>query len=76
MVLDPEKIKTEGIKILEEFSEKLKDIPETKETHYVVDIRNVTRGDGEPRQCNGFRDKFSKLVPQWEENYVVTEKGV
>ena len=76
MPIDRDKIKEQGIKIIEEFSEKLKNIPETEETHYVVDMKNVYRKDDKPVLQKGFRNRIKKLAPRWEEDYVVTEKGV
>lgn len=72
--MDADKIRSEGVKLLEEFSDKLKDVPETEETHYVVDLKNVRRPDS--GDCGGFREKFLKLAPKTEEGYVVAEKGV
>lgn len=71
---DEKKILEEGKKLLEEFSEALKDIPETEETHYVVDLKNVTRSD-EPGKCDpDFPKKFEKLAPKWDFGYVKVEK--
>jgi aspartyl-tRNA(Asn)/glutamyl-tRNA(Gln) amidotransferase subunit C len=39
------KIEKEAEKILESFSEALKDIPELEETHYMVDNVNLSRVD-------------------------------
>jgi aspartyl-tRNA(Asn)/glutamyl-tRNA(Gln) amidotransferase subunit C len=39
------KIEKEAEKILESFSEALKDIPELEETHYMVDNVNLARED-------------------------------
>ncbi|WP_414468734.1 Asp-tRNA(Asn) amidotransferase subunit GatC [Methanobacterium sp. ACI-7] len=39
------KIEKEAEKILEKFSNALKDIPELEETHYIVDNINLTRND-------------------------------
>jgi len=75
MSVDPEKIKEEGKKILEEFSRQLEKVPEVDETHYVLDLKNVTRKDKEGKKKN-FRDKFKKNIPRWEEGYVIAEKGV
>ncbi len=75
MSVDPEKIKKEGVKLLEEFSKQLEKVPEVKETHYVVDLKNVTREDKEGKKKK-FRGKMKKLVPKWGDNYVVAEKGV
>ncbi len=74
-MLDKEKIKSEGIKILEEFSETLKKVPETEETHYVVDMKNVQRNDDKPLIKKGFSDKLFKLAPKTQDGYVVAEKG-
>lgn len=74
-MIDREKIKSEGVAIIEEFSKMLSGIPETVETHYVVDMKNVTRDDGKPEKQN-FRDNLKNLAPRFEEGYVVAEKGV
>jgi len=76
MTIDKEKIEKEGMKLLEEFSEQLKDIPETNETHYVLDLKNVTREDKKGIVKKNFRKKIRRIAPRWEENYVVAEKGV
>ena len=73
-MIDREKIKKEGIGIIEEFSRMLAKIPETVETHYVVDMKNVTRDDKKPEKQN-FRESMQKLAPKWDEGYVVAEKG-
>ncbi|MFH1788101.1 MAG: Asp-tRNA(Asn) amidotransferase subunit GatC [Candidatus Altiarchaeota archaeon] len=73
---DAEKIRKEGVKLIEEFSKMLADIPETSETHYVMDMANVWRKDAEPVECEGFRDKIKKIAPRMEDGYVVAEKGV
>ena len=75
MALDKDKIQRDGVKLLEEFSRMLSGIKETKETHYVVDMKNITRDDKPPVEHKGFRDKLRKNAPKWEDNYVVTEKG-
>lgn len=75
-MIDRDKIREQGIRIIDEFSEKLKGIPETRETHYVIDMKNVVRGDDKPVLQEGFRDKISRLAPKWDENHVVAEKGV
>ncbi len=74
--VNPDEIKKQGIKLIEDFSKKLEKIPETEETHYVVDMRNVTREDKKPVHKPEFKDKLKKLAPKWEDDYVVTEKGV
>jgi predicted Asp-tRNA(Asn)/Glu-tRNA(Gln) amidotransferase subunit C len=72
--VDEKAIMEEGKKILQEFSEKLKDIPETEETHYVIDLKNVTRPDGHGVRSPGFRKKFEKLAPNWGHDYLKVEK--
>ncbi len=74
-MVDAEKIRLEGVKLLEEFSQKLGKVPETGETHYVVDLKNVWRKDGPPKPHKGFRDKLEKLAPRFEDGYVVAEKA-
>lgn len=76
MVIDKEKIQKEGINILEEFSEQLKNLPETKETHYVLDIKNVLREDKKAILKKNFREKLKRIAPRVEENYIVAEKGI
>lgn len=71
---DEKKVLEEGKKLLEEFSEALKDIPDTEETHYVVDLKNVTRGDSTGQCDPAFRKKFEKLAPKWDYGYVKVEK--
>jgi predicted Asp-tRNA(Asn)/Glu-tRNA(Gln) amidotransferase subunit C len=75
-MVDAEKVQAEGVKLLEEFSEKLKNVPESGETHYVLDMRNVWRPDGEPRHDKSFKERLGKLAPRFEDGYVVCEKGV
>ena len=75
MALDRDKIKEQGIRIIEEFSEKLKSVPDTKETHYVVDMKNITRKDAPPVKCEGFRDRMKRIAPKWEEDSIVAEKA-
>ena len=75
-MVNPEEIKKEGVKLIEEFSEKLAGLPQSEETHYVVDLRNVTRPDGKSKKNKDFPKKLEKIVPRFEEGYVVTEKGV
>lgn len=72
---DEEKIRREGIRLLEEYSVMLKDIPEGEETHYVTELRNKMRDDGKPVKKKEFREKLRRIAPRWEENYVVAEKG-
>ncbi len=75
-MVDKEKVRQEGIRIIGEFSNALESIPETKETHYVADVKNVTRRDGKATLKEEFREKLQKIAPRFEEGYVVTEKGV
>ncbi|MFZ2455636.1 MAG: Asp-tRNA(Asn) amidotransferase GatCAB subunit C [Candidatus Altiarchaeia archaeon] len=75
-MLDKEKIRTEGVALLEEFSKELESVPETSETHYVLDVRNVCRKDGPGVKAESFPTDMKKIVPRWEEGYVVSEKGV
>ena len=72
--IDKEKIKKDGIKLIEEFTSTLKDIPETEETHYVINLKNVTREDGES-EGGAFDEKLQKLAPKWEDGYVIAERG-
>ena len=75
MMVDQKRVEADGIKLLEEFSDKLKSVPESEETHYVVDLRNVWRPDGRPERCVGFRDRLGGLAPRFEDGYLVAEKG-
>lgn len=75
-MLDEAKIRKEGMKLIEEFSKELEKIPETEETHYVVDLKNVTRKDEKAIEKENFSKKLKKIAPRWEEGYVVAEKGV
>lgn len=71
---DEKKVLEEGKKLLEEFSEALKDVPDTEETHYVVDLKNVTRPDA-PGKCDpDFTKKFEALAPKWDYGYLKVEK--
>ena len=76
MALDRDKIQRDGVKLLEEFSKMLSGLKESKETHYVVDMKNITRVDKKAVETKGFRDKMKSNAPKWEDNFVVTEKGV
>jgi len=64
----------EGKKLIEEFSQALKDVPDTEETHYVADLKNVTRPDGKGSCDPQFPGKFEKLAPKWDYGYVKVEK--
>lgn len=72
--MDEKKILEEGKKLLDEFSQALKDVPETEETHYVMDLKNVTRADAKGSCDPAFRGKFEKLAPHWDYGYVKVEK--
>ena len=72
---DAQKIQSEGVKLLEEFSEKLKDVRPTEETHYVVDIKNVRRKDGKAVPHKGFKEELKRLAPRFEDGLVMAEKG-
>ncbi|MBU0762648.1 MAG: Asp-tRNA(Asn) amidotransferase subunit GatC [Candidatus Altiarchaeota archaeon] len=74
-MVDAEKVREEGVKLLEDFSKKLENIPETDETHYVVDLKNVWRKDEKPKRCEGFKKKLSILAPRFEDGYVIAEKS-
>lgn len=74
-MLDEEKIREQGIKLIEKFSKMLEKIPETEETHYVVDLKNVTREDKKAVKKKGFDKKMEKIAPKWEDGYVVAEKA-
>jgi len=75
MKMDKEKIREEGIKIIEKFSKVLSGIKEEQSdaTWYVVDLNMVTRSDAEGRD-NCFRDKMKALAPKWEENSIKVDK--
>lgn len=74
--IDKEKIRREGIKIIEEFSKMLEKIPEIKETHYVGDIRNRTREDREPIPKKEFPDRLKRIAPWWDNGFIVAEKNL
>jgi aspartyl-tRNA(Asn)/glutamyl-tRNA(Gln) amidotransferase subunit C len=73
---DEAKIRKEGMKLIEEFSRMLEKIPETEETHYVVDLKNITRKDGGITEGRNFSTNLKRITPRWEDGYVVAEKGV
>jgi predicted Asp-tRNA(Asn)/Glu-tRNA(Gln) amidotransferase subunit C len=75
-MLDKEKIRKEGVSLLEEFSKELESVPETAETHYVLDVRNVCRKDDAGVKDESFPKDLKKIVPRWEDGYVVSEKGI
>ena len=66
------KIEKEAEKILESFSEALKDIPELEETHYMVDNVNLSREDiAEDKNP----EKILRNAHTDEEGYIIAEKG-
>lgn len=71
---DSQKILEEGKRIIEEFSEKLSDVPESEETHYVTNLKNVMLADAKGACQIGFRAKMEKLAPKWSEGYVCCKK--
>lgn len=71
-----DRVREEGIALLEGFSRELERVPETEETHYVMDVSNVMREDLEAVRKKEFFSKFERIVPKWEEGYVLCEKGV
>jgi predicted Asp-tRNA(Asn)/Glu-tRNA(Gln) amidotransferase subunit C len=75
-MLDERKIKEQGVRLIERFSEMLEKIPDTEETHYVVDLKNVTRGDGKSVTKKDFAKKMEKIAPKWDDGYIVAEKAV
>ncbi|OYT27073.1 MAG: Asp-tRNA(Asn) amidotransferase GatCAB subunit C [Candidatus Altiarchaeales archaeon ex4484_96] len=70
-----EKIRQDSLKLIDEFSRMLADVSETQETHYVVELKNITREDGKAQKKAGFRKKMEKNAPRWDEGYVSAEKG-
>ena len=74
-MVDEEKVKQQGIALIEKFSKMLDATPQTEETHYVVDQKNVTRKDGPPREKNDYKERLEKNAPRWEDGYVVAEKA-
>ncbi len=75
-MLDIEKIRKEGVALIEEFSKELEGVPPTEETHYVMDVRNVCREDASGMLKETFPQDLKKIVPRWEDGFVVSEKGV
>lgn len=75
-MLDRDKIKNEGVALIEEFSKELERVPQTAETHYVLDVRNVCRDDGPAEKKDSFPGDLKRIVPRWEDGYVVSEKGI
>ena len=66
------KIEKEAEKILQNFSEALKDIPDLEETHYMVDNVNLSRED-----CAEDKDseKIMRNTHVDEEGNLIVEKG-
>jgi len=75
-MLDREKIRMEGVALIEEFSRELAGVPETEETHYVMDVRNACRKDAAGVLKVAFPGDLKKIVPGWEDGFVVSEKCV
>ena len=75
-MLSEEKIKIEGIALLAGFSKELEGVPETEETHYVLDLKNIVRPDGAALRKEDYPAKFRRIVPKWEDGFVSVEKGV
>jgi len=77
--IEKERIKEDGMKLIEEFSEMLSKIPQSDEVHYVIDIKNITRQDTENDTGNSdkskFKDAFEKNAPHYEEDYIIAEKA-
>lgn len=71
---DKEKILSEGKKLLDEFSKSLEDVPETDETHYVVDLKNVLKQDGKGSSDPSFPKNFEAIAPKWDFGYLKVEK--
>jgi aspartyl-tRNA(Asn)/glutamyl-tRNA(Gln) amidotransferase subunit C len=76
MRVSRDRIREEGIALLEEFSKELERVPETEETHYVMDVSNVVRDDRDGIRKKEFASKFQRIVPRWEDGFVLCEKGV
>jgi aspartyl-tRNA(Asn)/glutamyl-tRNA(Gln) amidotransferase subunit C len=74
-MVDEEKIRQQGMKLIEKFSKMLEKIPQTEETHYVLDQKNITREDKDPVTKKDYREKLKKNAPRWEEGYLVAEKA-
>jgi predicted Asp-tRNA(Asn)/Glu-tRNA(Gln) amidotransferase subunit C len=75
MMPSEDEIRKQGVRIIEDFSKMLKDVPETDETHYVTDMRNVIRADKPSEKREGFDTKMKTLAPKWSRGFVVAEKG-
>jgi aspartyl-tRNA(Asn)/glutamyl-tRNA(Gln) amidotransferase subunit C len=66
------KIEKEAEKILESFSEAIKDIPELEETHYMVDNINLSREDvAEVKNP----EKILRNAHTDEDGNIIAEKG-
>ena len=66
------KIEKEAEKILEKFSEALKDIPDLEETHYMVDNVNLSREDGAEEK---HPEKILRNAHTDEKGNIIAEKG-
>ncbi len=66
------KIEKEAEKILESFSEALKDIPELEETHYMVDNVNLSREDAAEEKNP---EKILRNAHTDEEGNIITDKA-
>jgi predicted Asp-tRNA(Asn)/Glu-tRNA(Gln) amidotransferase subunit C len=60
-------IKEEAEKVLRELSQALGEI-DLKETYYVVEEINITRGDGEPKTNENFKELIMKNAPKVDED--------
>ncbi len=66
------KIEKEAEKILEKFSEALKDIPDLEETHYMVDNVNLSREDVAEEKNP---EKILRNAHTDQEGNIIAEKG-
>jgi aspartyl-tRNA(Asn)/glutamyl-tRNA(Gln) amidotransferase subunit C len=66
------KIEKEAEKILQSFSEALKDIPDLEETHYMVDNVNLSRKDCAEDKNS---EKIMRNTHVDEEGNLIAEKG-
>lgn len=66
------RIEKDAEKIVEEFSEKLKDIPDLEETWYITDNLNLTRKDG---SCEKNPDKILRNARIDKDGNVIVKKA-
>ncbi|NYB52852.1 MAG: Asp-tRNA(Asn) amidotransferase subunit GatC [Methanobacteriaceae archaeon] len=66
------KIEKEAEKILQSFSEALKDIPDLEETHYMVDNVNLSREDCAKQKDS---EKIMRNTRVDEDGNLIVEKG-